>query len=164
MTPKKEHSDFFQESPRHHRNHGSWPGSNESPIAQCLSIRTSHLKAVVGSIPAKELSDSFRVSLSYHLKYPLFISFTRINICHPLHLSSEKSMHAVHNFSPCSTEGHLSLEPTIMDKFFWDTHSSAHLWDFTEALPYPPLPTQSMLGINWSTLSPAHCFHFISLK
>ena len=72
-------------------------------------------------------------------------------------------MHAADNFSPCSLEAQLSLEPTIMDKFgLWDTHSSAHFWDFTEVLF--PLPTQSMLGINWSTLSPAHCFQFISLK
>ena len=100
----------------------------------------SHRKAVVGSIPAKELSDSFRVSPRYHRKYPLFISFTGINICHPLHLYSKKSMHAADNFSPCSVEGQVSLEPTIMDKFLWDTHSSTHFWDFTEALPPPPSP------------------------
>ena len=128
---------FFSSIPRHQRNHGSWPGSNESPIAQCLSIRTSHRKAVVGSIPAKEISDTFRVSLSYHRKYPLFISFTGFNICHPLHLCSKKSMHAADNFSPCSTEGQLSLEPTIMDKFLWDTHSST-----TEARRPPSPPDQ----------------------
>ena len=42
-------------------------------------------------------------------------------------------MHAVDNFSLCSIEGQLSLEPTIMDKFLWNTHSSTLFSDFTEA-------------------------------
>ena len=49
-------------------------------------------------------------------------------------------MHAAGNFSPCSIEGQLSLKPTIMDKFLWDTHSSIHFWDFTESLRRFPLP------------------------
>ena len=56
--PAKEHSDFFRVSPRHYRNHESWPASHQSPTANCLSIRSSNRK-VVGSTPAKEHSDFF---------------------------------------------------------------------------------------------------------
>ena len=47
------------------------------------------------------------------------------------------------------------LQTTIMDKFLWDTcvyFSPMHILRTSDASPH------SMLGINWSTFSPAHYF------
>ena len=51
-----------------------------------------------------------------------------------------------------------------MDKFLWNTcfyFSPVHIFLTPGTSPLPPKP---MLGINWSTFSPADCFHVISHK
>ena len=81
------------------------------------------------------LSECHRVTIGNILS-----SFHSQGLTFVIHFIYIARMHAAGNFRPCSIEGQWSLEPMIMDKFLWDTHSSTHFWDFTEALPPPPPP------------------------